>query len=504
MVNYFICAISEVDWLVSREIGVYGNREGSERNGTVKYFAETKKGDETIQSIIEDLIGMKKGDCVFFHVIKSQERESSIHGAYRVREEPFYNDIKKLWSSNQNFVYPYRFGFEPHPEYDELCKYDTSILVSDFYRAIENRNIRSILTLEREVRGAAHAVKNITTEDANEIIRLLNRDFHLRHSKKEINFNPVQIDMEPLRNKIYRIGEIEFSIKALVAYQLGRRDPNLIKYLPACGSGNYNFLIESFIGQTSRKPTDILCINSDAQVKTVTIIEAKTDLAQIDVLIQSLQYLDLFKLRNIDKGSLNYKISICLLAQRYHKDLINYTAIRNLIMPSEKIFFLRYIPSEDGKDASIMPYPLPDPLMKLDVKYPEFNLQDYTSLVTSDPSRFYQLFGRTKIQKVTIEFKESKNNTKILEKFNMVNGEKSILSYIIIFEVNGDCSIDDFKNIMHIIQEEENKYKHRLINIEPIILAKNYDERLKFFIENYNSLETISGHQPLLVFTISK
>ena len=152
----FICQISEKDWLVSREIGVYGNREGSEREGKIRYF---DSGSPTIQSIIEDLIGMRKGDLIFFHVIERAEEESSLHGVYRVREEPFYNNKVRLWKSNPKLIYPYRFCFEPHPEHIELCKYDANIPVSEFYMSIESRDVRSIFTLEREVRGAAHAVK---------------------------------------------------------------------------------------------------------------------------------------------------------------------------------------------------------------------------------------------------------------------------------------------------------------------------------------------------------
>ncbi|MEM3551240.1 MAG: hypothetical protein QXV01_09155, partial [Candidatus Bathyarchaeia archaeon] len=248
----FICQVSEVDWLVSREIGVYGNREGSETDKGIVYFINTKKGDQIIQSIIEDLIGMRKGDTVFFHVIKGEE-ESSIHGVYRVREEPFYNAKLTIWKSSPYLVYPYRFCFEPHPDHIELCRYDANIPVSEFYRSVEYRNIISVLTLEREVRGAAHAVKKILHEDAEEIIKLLYRDFPIHGLQKPVTFKPMQMNMEPLRDHIKRVGEIEFAIKALAAYKLGRRDKDLIDYIPACKNGDYDFVIETFVGQTMRK-----------------------------------------------------------------------------------------------------------------------------------------------------------------------------------------------------------------------------------------------------------
>ena len=238
----FICQVSEKDWFISRKIGVYGNREGSEIDGKPVYFSESKRGDEIIQSIIEDLIGMRKGDIVFFHVIDTEEGESSIHGVYSVKEEPFYDEVA-IWRSSRYLVYPYRFCFERHPEHIELCRYDASIRVSEFYKAIEKRDIRSILTLEREVRGAAHAVKKITHEDAEQIVKLLYRDYSLRRLENPVDFRPEHMQMESLREHIRRIGEIEFAIKALVAHKLGQRSSDLTQHIPACRNGEYDFLL---------------------------------------------------------------------------------------------------------------------------------------------------------------------------------------------------------------------------------------------------------------------
>ena len=76
---------------------------------------------------------------VFFHTIKSKEGESSIHGVYRIFSEPFYEE-NSLWKSSPYFEYPYRFLFEPHPDYKDLCDHDSSILVTNSIGYRKSRN----------------------------------------------------------------------------------------------------------------------------------------------------------------------------------------------------------------------------------------------------------------------------------------------------------------------------------------------------------------------------
>lgn len=503
----FICQISETDWLISREIGVYGNREGSERNGEIVYFADMKKGkgEQIIQSIVEDLIGMRKGDTVFFHVLETAEGESSIHGIYSVREEPFYNDDVKLWKSSPYLIYPYRFCFEPHAEHIELCKYDASILVSEFYKLVENRNIRSVLTLEREVRGAAHAVKKISNDDSEEILKLLYRDFNSRCFEDSIDFKPLQVEGPSLRNHIRRIGEIEFSIKALVAYELGQRESNLIKCIPACRNAEYDFLIESFVGQTARKPTDILCISSGGLEKVVTVVEAKTDLVQMDDLIQSLKYQELFKLRNIDKGSLSYKMSICLLGQRFHQKLINYTSIRNMVLPWEEIILLKYTPTQNGKNATFTSQKLARRVLPAMPKiYPEINIHHLLSQISSSPNGLYPILGKKILPGTDIELKYSKENIHILQKYYSCNGQKLLLGHILICEIHRTCVLEDLSRFISNIYEEASKFQGNFMAINPIIVAENYDDSVKFFIDQYNTYETRAGRQTISAYMLSK
>jgi len=499
----FICQVSEIDWLLSRKIGVYGNREGSERDGNIVYFDRTRKGDEIIQSIIEDLIGMRKGDIVFFHVVKTAEGESLIHGIYKVREEPFYNDKEKFWKSSPHFSYPYRFCFEPHPDHVELCKYDASVSVSEFYRSIENRDIRSILTLEREVRGAAHAVKKIMMEDAEVIEKLLYRDFYYRHIEEPIDFQPIQMQMEPLKNHIRRIGEIEFAIKAFAAHELGRRSQSLIQFIPACKNSEYDFLIESFIGQTTRKPTDILCISSSAE-KAVTIMEVKTDQARMDDLVQSLNYLELFKLRNLDRGSLNYKMSVCLLAQRFHPELVNYVSLRNNFLPWEETILLKYMPTQNGKTATFALQGLPKPQFTRLKTYPRINIIEESSQISSDPSRFYAKLDKKIPPRAHLELLSFQENVIILQKYYIDGGKKTALGHVLIYVIRGKCAPEDFVKFLNLIHKEVNIFEGDLKAVEPVIIAEDYDDLVNFFIEEYNKYETHARRQPISAFILPK
>jgi len=502
----FICQISEDDWLVSRRVGAYGNREGTERNGKPLYFRDMKErnqGAQIVQSIIEDLIGMTKGDTLFFHVIDAEERESSVHGIYIVREEPFYNDIDKFWDSNPYFVYPYRFCFEPHPRHAELCKYDASVLVSEFYRSIENREIRSILTLEREVRGAAHAIKTVTSEDAKEIEKLLYRDFSSRHQKEPIVFQPLHMQMFPLRNYVQDVGKIEFAVKALVAYHLGRRTRDLIQFIPACQKGEYDFLIESFVGQTTRKPVDILCISRNEE-RTVSILEAKTDLTKMDDLVQSLRYLELFKLRNIDRGALTYRMSVCLLAKRFQQNLVHYVSVRNAVMPWEEITLLKYEPSHDGKDADFTSETLTYPeLLASPETYPAIDVDDFTSRIESEANSVFATTLKKTSPKTTIEFLSSEDDTIVLRKHYDQNGKKIFLADVCVRVLREKCTLNGLSEFLNRIRIEASKLKGDFIAVEPILIAQGYDQLVDFFLREFNVHEKGARRQPISAYLSS-
>lgn len=339
----FICSISERDWELSLRYGIYGNKKGKLlESGDYKEFSPTVK-----YSIIRDLAGMKEGDVLFFHVIRKGV-PSSIHGVYSVRGEPFY-DESEIWDDN-NEIFPYRFLVSPHPDYEALCKYDASIDVINFYELIEKRKIWSLATLENEVNLEARSVRKIEGNEANEIIRLLHRDFRQRKKMAKTEFKLISSPktVVPLHKCISDIGRYENSIKALLMYKLKTGDKEITN---AFGKV-IDFFNEVYIAQTTRKLIDILCIAEKENGYKYILSEVKTDKCDKNSLVQLLYYMDLFKQK--DKVNLqNDAIMGVLIGKSFDKDVIDFAKERNMQGVNGSLILLGYEPTKGGNDANI-------------------------------------------------------------------------------------------------------------------------------------------------------
>jgi len=329
----YICTISERDWDKARQLGVYGNRF---------YFKEEGKElrDSEKLSIIRDLVSIREKDVIFFHV----RGRKTIHGVYIARSQAIW-DEEKIWEDEEPF--PCRFLFEPHPKYKKLCRYDVHITVESLYELIDQGKIKSLVTLEFEQRLEARAVRRIFEEDANEIIRLLYRDFDLKNKeKKSIGplYNPREIT--PLKNKIYRVGELENAIKAVISWKLANKDKDLIHLLGI--DEPYDFVNEFFVAPTTRKNIDFLCKTP----KKYIVIEVKTGKCGVDALKQALYYADLLKQRpwvNREKEKL-----VVLIGKKFSSSIKHYAKIINdKIKVNTKVKLIRYKPTEDKKWAEL-------------------------------------------------------------------------------------------------------------------------------------------------------
>jgi len=341
IVGAFICSISDKDWETTLTKGIYGNRAGRIRGGFYQEFDPKIK-----YSIIRDLVGMKIDDVVFFHVL-GRGKPSSVHGVYNVRDDPFY-DESIIWGDNFE-LFPYRFLFSPHPKYRYLCDYDANIEVTDFYELIESRRIWSLATLENEVNIEARSVRKIGEDEANEIIRLLHRDYRQRRRREKVGFNLVQppIATIPLHNEIGDIGRYENSIKAFLMYKLAQRDP----YLLSVFGDITDFMNEVFIAQTTRKSIDILCINRVAGTSTYIISEVRTGKCDTKSLSQVLYYMDLFKQK--DLVDVNSDIIVgCLVGRAFDEHVIEYSKEKNRQGVNGSLILLKYQPSANGRNAT--------------------------------------------------------------------------------------------------------------------------------------------------------
>jgi len=329
----FICTISERDWETARRLGIYGNRKYKE--GT-----DRELGAIQIQSIIRDLISMKEGDLVFFHIRGRQ----SIHGVYEVRRAPFYEE-NRIWTDPIE-IFPFRFLFRPYSKYKHLADYDANIEVHSLYEYIDEREIKSLVTLENERNIEARGVRRILKEDAKILVKLLHRDFKLRKSSNSYTFSPYfPQNPIPLRDKIEGVGRLENAIKAVIMYNLSY-DISFIRMLfddkKISNPNEVDFANEFFIAQTTRKSIDIYCRCKNRHV----LIEVKTDKIDVNALRQTLYYRDLIAQRSWVNPE-NERIDIVLVGKRFSSDLLS--EVKKLNEISNGIRLMKYISINEGK-----------------------------------------------------------------------------------------------------------------------------------------------------------
>lgn len=327
----FICSISPRDWPIASSKGVYGNKF-NKRNSD-----EPLRDDQQL-SIIRDLTSMRKGDLLFFHVI----REKTIHGIYSVTNEPFF-DENKIWDDAHE-IFPYRFTFSPHPKYQSLCEYNANIEVHSLYEIIDKGEIQSLVTLEFERNIERRSVRRIMENDSENITNLLLRDFRKRHQEEKIVFQPYNKPQEAplLKDKIYRVGEIENAIKGIIMYELTEKESAFKQIISL--NDDCQFANEFFVAPTTRKAIDIFAYDKEKYA----IIECKTDVIDVNGLKQAIYYQDLIKQRHwFDKRK---KTAVILVAKRFRSDVKKFAKQLNKT-PQTEIKLIKYIPKENQKWA---------------------------------------------------------------------------------------------------------------------------------------------------------
>jgi hypothetical protein len=301
---------------------------------------------------MRDLAPMLVGDVVFFHIRGMQ----TIHGVYKVRTEPFF-DQSLIWNDPLE-KFPYRFLFEPHPNYAALCNIDANTDVPSLYRLIDRGEIRSLVTLEFEKNIERRSVRKILQTDAERIIGILHRDLHLQKVSANVSFDLMSPPpVAPLNNQIFKIGNQENAIKAVILAELARNSPNTILF-KGQGMGaasqvsfkeylslpeRYDFVNEFFIAPATRRLMDILV----TAPRVHAIIEAKTHDFDDKALNQLLYYRDLLRQRPwVDDDD---KVTAVAVAEGFSSSIK--TAVRKINKIEEVIKLLRYVPNQRGNWA---------------------------------------------------------------------------------------------------------------------------------------------------------
>jgi len=481
----FVCQVSDTDWVVSRVKGVYGNRKN-------KPDSRDPLRTQDKLSVIRDLISIRPGDLIFFHVIGKEFGISGLHGPYTPRSNPYY-DNTKIWSNNKE-VFPFRFLFKPLPGYEPLCNSDMSIRVSDLYQAIEAREIWSLATLENERNIEKRAVRKISLSDAHTILNIFLREYRPSgKSAAPINLMPTPSNLTPMRAQITDVGRYENAAKALLMDKLADKHTSLTALFH-----NYvDYMNETFIAPTTRKLIDILVVSkTDEDNYHYYIVEAKTGGFGLGELRQLMLYIDLFRQRPIFRTDRD-KAYACALASTFDSDTIKFRDLHNTLSPHDPIILIQYKPIKLAKDATFAE--LPQGKIVLTQRAIITPLPWGTSSplkdITSKTSSGLPCYANNQYVTRSIKKQPTPNSFIIEEKSTLT---KSTISICYAFICDKVFSTSDFHAFLNILYQDVAplvSYNFRAVN--PVIISRGYEPITLNYVASYNDL---SVRRPISVF----
>lgn len=480
----FVCQVSDTDWPISRVKGIYGNRKN-------KPDSTTQLRPQDQLSVIRDLIAVRPGDLIFFHVIGKEFGISGLHGPYTPSSNPFY-DNSPVWK-NQKEVFPFRFLFKPYPGYEAICDADMSVRVSDIYQAIEAHQIWSLATLENERNIERRAVRKISFSDAQTILNIFLREFRLSgHKVSSSVISTVPANIIPMRTQVGNVGRYENAVKALLMDKLADSHPSLTAIFP-----NYvDYMNETFVAPTTRKLMDVLVVSTiNEDDRHYYIIEAKNSNFKLGELRQLMLYIDLFRQRAIFHPGKD-KISACALAAKFAPDTVKFRNMHNTFSPYDPVILIEYKSAGQSKDAlfaelpgtvslpqnpSITPIPWGTPSPIKDI------IANVTYGLPCCPNNGY--VSRNLIKQPT-------NNSFIIEEKNTLTSRVISLCYAFVWDkVFSTSTFHDFMKILYEEVAPITSYNFRAIN--PVIISRGYEPLTLNYIASYNDL---SVRRPILVY----
>lgn len=356
----------------------------------------------------------------------------------------------------------------------DFAKRDSYIFVSELYKKIESKDIWSIATLENERNMERRAVRKISIEDAQEITKLIIKHPRFKESSQiQYEFYCTSSNLVPLEKKIVKIKTIENSIKAFLLSELKKKS----SFIEDLFGNVVDYMNETFVAQTTRKLFDLLVISSEnTSGKDFYIIEAKTLSYAKDNLSQLLNYIDLFKLKNIFDTKSDKVIGYAL-AQNYSKPLIELVAALKYFHISENLDLLKYQQKNAENVASIEK--VATPVLKIDKellsKTDCFSDFDEISLYGGD---------RFKIEHIRKDDLEIK---KILFRENNTTDYGLLKDYLIFSEKVLSC--DALRNIFqrfnqYVCQKKNNDYS----DCSLVLRFEKIEKTAYHIIVEYNAL----------------
>lgn len=479
----FICQISQLDWPTAREKGVYGNREN--KPNTTEPLRPVDR-----LSVIRDMISVRPGDLLFFHVIGS-----GIYGPYQARSIPYY-DNNPIWS-NVKEAFPFRVLFEASQGYEPICRSNMHIKVLDVYASIENREIWSLATLENERNIEKRAVRKISIEDANTILNIFLREFSEEALQASLEFyKPIYapLSIVPMRHEIKYIGRYENAIKALLMHKLADADESCAYLFP----NHIDFMNETFIAPTTRKLIDILILSQEKQeAKHYYILEAKTDIFTFNDLRQLLGYIDLFRQKPIFDPNKD-KISACALAKGFDRDTIHLRDLHNSLCPYDHIVLIEYKSINNTTDAELseVPHETSKVLMEDQSILKKWGASDPRVDIVEKATTGLPIYPENKYVSRKIKKKIGQNGVVIEERSNQDNSITRVYLAFISEECPFYSDIDGFFQMLYFRVAPLVQFDFKKIN--PVIIAHGFEPTIPKYISIYNNL---SVRRPIALYS---
>ena len=485
MAGAFICQVSDTDWQISRIKGVYGNRKNKPDS------REPLRRQDQL-SVIRDLIAVRPGDLIFFHVIGGG---SGIHGPYTPRTDPYYDD-SIIWDNSKE-TFPYRFMFKPFPGYELLCETDMAIGVSNLYQAIEAREVWSIATLENERNIEKRAVRKISLSDAQIVLNIFLREFKTNVGKAlPINLTPVPSTLKHMRTQIDNVGRYENAVKALFMDKLADKHPSLVSIFPHC----IDHVNETFVAPTTRKLIDILVVSSKNNgINHYYIVEAKNEKFGFEELRQLMWYMDLFRQRLIFRPAID-NISACALATVFDSDTVQFRNLHNTFSPYDPIILIQYKPTDQARDALFNIFAGTSSINMSAINItttsplPWGNLSPKDDIITN-VSNDLPCYDSNKYLVRSLTSQPNSNSFVIEEKNKLLNNTISICYIFVWDKVFSSYAFLKFIETFYKNIAPLTSYNFRAI--KPVIVSRGYEPDTLNYITRYNAL---SIRRPISVF----
>lgn len=251
--QYYLFTVNSTSWNEHINTGIAAiNNPASD--------SENRQGNSKKQAAMCELIGIKKGDCLFFYL----QGEKKIMGLFKSNSEPFFDDCKLLGKSSFiNEKYSLRLEFKIKKFYENTLDMD------EIWKLKDKGNFWSIQQQRGDAIGR-HACLTLTKHDGEKLIKMFNEKNPIDLKKTDITIKnhkntPLNFDLTYYDDMLH----YEAALQGLILSDLKKGRHKEV-------FGDYDYYIP-FFPTSSQREIDILVLkhNNQNEVLWYQIIELK-------------------------------------------------------------------------------------------------------------------------------------------------------------------------------------------------------------------------------------